>query len=64
MSDIAFVAIVHTNRNGIESVTRVRAEVAEAYAENLKTEVFVQPRTVRILSINPANKRRLAAVGA
>lgn len=60
MSDISFVAVVHSNKNGTETVTRVRAELAEAYAADLKTEPFVQPRTVRVLSITPASKVRLA----
>lgn len=58
-----FVAVVHETKDGTESVTRVRAEYAEAYAALLQAESFVKPRSVRILTINPASKTRLAALG-
>jgi hypothetical protein len=59
----AFVGVVHETNDGTEVITRVRAEYAEAYAALVQAEPFVKRGSVRVLTINPASKTRLAELG-
>lgn len=62
MEKFATVAVIHVTTAGIEVVTRVRTTEAEAYAETLRVEPFIDPKSVRVRSILPANKARLLAL--